>query len=690
MKHPAQSRKAVAAAGFLVLLLLGMTGPVRANKKPKFVYVANSGESVTDPGIGAMSPGFETFRFTATATCANYRCASTISISGSFTLNLYYGEVTTGTIFLSDPSDLVSSPLALPFYYQRGGSPPFANVTLYFGQVNPGGPYSDVSLVLPFSSFPGTYYASFLGTYSGGPFCTSLSTSVCSSISGIDIGMNDMSAGMRATTGGTPINATISSGSVTTIQSTQGSNSVSGYAVNSTTGALTLLHGSPFAAGSDPCSVAVDPSNKFVYVANRGSNNISAYVIDGTTGALSQVAGSPFAAGSAPSSIGLDPLGKFVYVANQGSNNVSAYTLDSETGALAAVNGSPFAAGDRPISLTLDPLGKYVYVTNGAPSSVIRDAFSGITAYAIDRTTGALKSVPGSPFGAPATPLSVTVDSLGKFLYVAGGSLDLPNVAGYTIDTSTGSLTGLWALPGDIPSAVAADPSGNFLYVTENGLGNDIFAYTIDSTTGGLKLVKPLPFVGALPTEVDPISLAVDPSGKFVYVANILSKNISAYRINGTTGALAPIPGSPFPAGVAPASVAIASSSTTPFSTFLVKAEIDEDRKTTFRVGGYFELSKGNDGIHPLSEPVTLSVGSYTVTIPAGSFRERGGWKFEYEGWINDVEVKMAIYHIEKDQYLFGAEGKGRILSGIVNPVTVGLAIGDDEGSTTVKADIDK
>jgi 6-phosphogluconolactonase (cycloisomerase 2 family) len=37
-----------------------------------------------------------------------------------------------------------------------------------------------------------------------------------------------------------------------------------------------------------------------VYAANDGSNNVSAYSIDASSGALTQLAGSPFGSGSGP------------------------------------------------------------------------------------------------------------------------------------------------------------------------------------------------------------------------------------------------------------------------------------------------------------------------------------------------------------------------------------------------------
>jgi 6-phosphogluconolactonase (cycloisomerase 2 family) len=49
----------------------------------------------------------------------------------------------------------------------------------------------------------------------------------------------------------------------------------------------------------------VDRSGKLAYAPNSGSNNVSAYTIDATTGALAAVAGSPFAAGTFPCSVAI-------------------------------------------------------------------------------------------------------------------------------------------------------------------------------------------------------------------------------------------------------------------------------------------------------------------------------------------------------------------------------------------------
>jgi 6-phosphogluconolactonase (cycloisomerase 2 family) len=282
-------------------------------------------------------------------------------------------------------------------------------------------------------------------------------------------------------------------------------NSVSAYQLNATTGALTPVPGSPFATGTAPSDLTVDPSGQFVYVPNISSNDVSAYRLDPTTGALTPVPGSPFATAAFPRSITVDPSWQFVYVLSDTvigdtSTNISAYTLDAMTGALTPVAGSPFAAGTTRFGLKVDPAGRFVYVPN--------DGSNNISAYTIDPTTGVLIPVAGSPFAAGTEPFVLTVEPSGKFVYVVNFISD--NISAYTLDATTGALTPVAGSPfasgGAAPSGVTADPSGQFLYVPNQ---------------------------------------------------NIFSNNVSAFMLNATTGALAPVPGSPFPAGNFPGPVTI-------------------------------------------------------------------------------------------------------------------------------------
>jgi 6-phosphogluconolactonase (cycloisomerase 2 family) len=90
------------------------------------------------------------------------------------------------------------------------------------------------------------------------------------------------------------------------------------------------------------------PGQLFAYVANQSSNDISGYTVNTTTGSLTPIAGSPFPAGMSPFAVDVDFAGKFACAANQGSNDVSTYVVDGTTGVLTPAPGSPFPAGMTP------------------------------------------------------------------------------------------------------------------------------------------------------------------------------------------------------------------------------------------------------------------------------------------------------------------------------------------------------
>ena len=101
---------------------------------------------------------------------------------------------------------------------------------------------------------------------------------------------------------------------------------------------------------------------------------------------------------------------------------------------------------------------------------------------------------------------------------------------------------------GAIPRSVAVDPTGRFAYVADSN-SNNVSMYTIDPVTGILQSV------GTIAAGTFPSSVTVDPSGKFAYVANLDSKNVSMYTINPTSGALTSI--GTVATGLGPNSIAI-------------------------------------------------------------------------------------------------------------------------------------
>jgi 6-phosphogluconolactonase (cycloisomerase 2 family) len=121
-----------------------------------------------------------------------------------------------------------------------------------------------------------------------------------------------------------------------------------GFAVNGTTGELTLLEGMPMYLDIDVNlkSIAITPDGKYMYAADFYSNVVAGLAIDAVTGGVTLVTEEPFPAGTMPKSVAVDEYGKFVYVANYGSDSISAYRIDAATGVLTAVG--TYAAGDGP------------------------------------------------------------------------------------------------------------------------------------------------------------------------------------------------------------------------------------------------------------------------------------------------------------------------------------------------------
>ena len=72
-----------------------------------------------------------------------------------------------------------------------------------------------------------------------------------------------------------------------------------------------------------------------------------------------------------------------------------------------------------------------------------------------------------------------------------------------------------------------------------------VSAFIINGTTGKLTPVSGSPFA----TSTDVSSLVLNPSGEFLYASNGVSDNVTAFVIDGYTGALTFVSGSPFAAG---------------------------------------------------------------------------------------------------------------------------------------------
>ncbi len=108
-----------------------------------------------------------------------------------------------------------------------------------------------------------------------------------------------------------------------------------------TLGTGTLTAGTPLTLGTQPAALTADSQNHFLYVANQGSNNISVFTVDPTTGAVA-AAGTPLVStGTGPNALAYDATNNFLLVGLSGAKQVVLFSVNTSTGAL-STTGSPF------------------------------------------------------------------------------------------------------------------------------------------------------------------------------------------------------------------------------------------------------------------------------------------------------------------------------------------------------------
>ena len=341
-----------------------------------------------------------------------------------------------------------------------------------------------------------------------------------------------------------------------------GGSPITGYTVTSSPGGLTttgtvspititgLTNGTPYTftvtaaniIGTSTPSTAsgsVTPKSLYpwyAYVPNRGvaPGFIQSYSVNQSNGALTALGTFTTDAAGDTDSIAVDPQGRFVYVTNSTPNTVSAFKINQADGSLTPT-GTITTPGSYPDFVTVDPAGKFAYVTDGTASGTIY-------IYSINQISGILTLVNTSTSG--QNPYMMAIDPTGRFAYAAVANSAY--VAMYTVNAATGALApnGTVAIGqgavADSPVGVAIDPTGRFAYVADRGTGNDrIFQFSIDQSTGVLSTIG----TGIVPTGAGttPLRVAVDPTGRFVYTANNSGKSVSMFSINQTTGALTSI-----------------------------------------------------------------------------------------------------------------------------------------------------
>ncbi len=259
--------------------------------------------------------------------------------------------------------------------------------------------------------------------------------------------------------------------------------------------------------GSSPNFVTSDPAGAHIYIANFGGNSITSFTID-SGGALTSPLIEPTGAGTSPWSVVIHPTGNYAYVANWGNNSIGIYTVGTN-GSLTFSSSISAPVGPNPNILAIGPSGKHLYVSQFGDNNIGH--------YTINMSTGGLTHVLNILNS--GAPLSMVIDPTGRFLYTAnGGSADSISIYPINPDGSLAAESVEVTGPNSAPSSLAIDPAGQYLY-SANGGNNTVSQYTINSDGSISTIASPISGVGAAINSLV-TAAEVDPSGKYLYVTD--------------------------------------------------------------------------------------------------------------------------------------------------------------------------
>jgi 6-phosphogluconolactonase len=325
-------------------------------------------------------------------------------------------------------------------------------------------------------------------------------------------------------------------------------NQVEVFSVDSSSGALLPLVGSPFAAGTNPVAAAASPNGKNLYVINHDDNTVITYAIS-TNGALANQQKCTLP-GTFPTQLAVNPAGTYLYIVETyqpkfssttpGPGALVAYpinangTLGTTSSCTPVANGSNsfFAAGNNPVAVNVLAMNSsFVYVVNENDPSI----------YAFQAgSNGVLTQIGNYTVG--VSPNAITSDPTSKFLYVTDAASN--QIIGYVIQTN-GTLVPMQRpfSAGVLPDSIVADPRGQYVLVA-NYNANTVTAYSIDRSTGNLSANATTP---TLSVDTGPTCVLLEPAtGRYVYTTNFLGNSVSGLYMNPNSGALNAVQNSPF------------------------------------------------------------------------------------------------------------------------------------------------
>lgn len=285
---------------------------------------------------------------------------------------------------------------------------------------------------------------------------------------------------------------------------------------------------------SSPSFLAFHPNGKYLFAVNEGDATVTAMAIDQPTGQLTVLNSQP-SQGAAPCHLIVDPSGRNVLVANYTGGSCLCLPIKPD-GTLQPASSFQQHVGQRKHghSIHVDPANQFALCCDLGLDQVI--------IYAFNAAQGTL--TPHGVFHTPAGagPRHFAWHPDGKTAFINGES-DL-TIISCRYDAKLGSLTQtqvLSTLPehikrnGGSTAETVVHPSGKFVYVSNRDPYNSIAIFSVAPETHTLTAL------GHQSAGIKtPRNFAIDPTGRYMLVANQSGGNVIVFRIDPSTGQLTP------------------------------------------------------------------------------------------------------------------------------------------------------
>jgi 6-phosphogluconolactonase len=275
--------------------------------------------------------------------------------------------------------------------------------------------------------------------------------------------------------------------------------------------------------------MAVSPDRGFLYTALRSPPfAASSFSIDASSGRLSHLATMPLLCAMAY--IVTDRSGRFLLAASYTDARLAVYPID-RAGRIERSPTQVMPTGPHAHCIVVDASNRFAYSAVLGADHVMQLVF--------DPDTGIL--VPNAPptmaTRARSGPRHLALHPTSRFSYLLNQT-DATIVA-YRIEPGSGGLSELETaatLPAHfLGEANAADihvtPDGRFLYASERQTST-LTGFRIDATSGFLAPI------GRWSSETTPRGFAIDPRGRFLLAAGLDSNRLSVHAIDQVDGSL--------------------------------------------------------------------------------------------------------------------------------------------------------